>query len=97
MKTSTVEKIPAGKLIRIEVTGDDNTVTAVKVTGDFFLHPEEEIFSLEEALSELSWQSSETEISEKLQGWQLESEAVLVGFTLTDLTKTVFKALQCGA
>jgi lipoate---protein ligase len=43
------EKVPGGKLLRIKVDYD-NVINSVKITGDFFLHPEESITEIENAL-----------------------------------------------
>lgn len=40
-------KIPNGKLIRIRAEVDNKKIENVKITGDFFLYPEEKIESIE--------------------------------------------------
>ena len=41
MKSGTAtRKIPGGKMVRVETTFDKK-IESVKITGDFFLHPEE--------------------------------------------------------
>ena len=42
-------KVPGGKLVQMAVGGDG----AVRLTGDFFLHPEDELANLEAFLSSL--------------------------------------------
>ena len=44
-------KVPGGKLIQTEVQVTGNTLTHVKLSGDFFMHPEEAITDLEAALT----------------------------------------------
>jgi len=44
-------KVPNGKLIRIKAELDNNTINTIKITGDFFLYPEDKLSSLEETLS----------------------------------------------
>ena len=41
MTLRKTEKIPAGKLVRLEIELDGTTVRHVFVRGDFFAHPEE--------------------------------------------------------
>lgn len=43
-------KVPNGKLIRVSAKVKDNKIKLIRITGDFFLHPEERIFELEKAL-----------------------------------------------
>ena len=43
-------KIPGGKLLVAETEVKEGVLTAVKVTGDFFMHPEEAIIDFEQAL-----------------------------------------------
>lgn len=43
--------MPKGKLIRLRAQMEDGKVRSVKITGDFFLHPEEKIVELEGVLA----------------------------------------------
>ena len=43
-------KVEGGKMIRVSLKEKDNRIQKIKLTGDFFLHPEELIEELEEAL-----------------------------------------------
>ena len=43
-------KVAGGKLVRVQLVKKDSMIEKVKITGDFFLHPEELIEDLEEAL-----------------------------------------------
>ena len=49
MKGKAVHKVEGGKLLKITVEFDD-VIDDVKITGDFFLHPEESIKDLEKNL-----------------------------------------------
>jgi len=44
-------KVPGGKLLVAETEVEEGFLTTVKVMGDFFMHPEEAINDLEEALN----------------------------------------------
>ena len=50
MIKKSVYKIPEGKLVKIELETVDNEIKKIKITGDFFLYPEEIISKLEESL-----------------------------------------------
>jgi lipoate-protein ligase A len=43
-------KVEGGKLIRVQLRKRDGRIEEIKITGDFFLHPERFIEELEEAL-----------------------------------------------
>jgi lipoate---protein ligase len=43
-------KVPGGKLLRLKVEDDNGIVVALRIEGDFFLHPEEGLGKLEKAL-----------------------------------------------
>jgi lipoate-protein ligase A len=44
-------KVPNGKLVRLRARIDGNEIAEIKITGDFFLHPEDKIVKLEAALT----------------------------------------------
>ncbi|MCX7025227.1 MAG: biotin--protein ligase [Spirochaetes bacterium] len=46
-----IEKIPAGKLLRIELDVEDGILLHTLVRGDFFAHPEEDFEAAEAELS----------------------------------------------
>lgn len=44
-------KVPGGKLLKILLEHDSGRIKSVKITGDFFAHPEDCIEELEEELA----------------------------------------------
>lgn len=50
MIKKSVYKIPGGKLVKIELEEKAGKIRKVKITGDFFMHPEEIIGELEKNL-----------------------------------------------
>lgn len=50
MIRKSVYKIPEGKLVKIELETVDDKIKKIKITGDFFLYPEEIISKLENSL-----------------------------------------------
>jgi hypothetical protein len=44
-------KVPGGKLIAAEAEAEGGRIVRVKITGDFFMHPEEAIEELEVSLT----------------------------------------------
>lgn len=43
-------KVPGGKLLAAETEVEDGLLSKVKITGDFFMHPEEAIEDFEQLL-----------------------------------------------
>lgn len=43
-------KVPGGKLVVVDVTTDLDSIADVKISGDFFLEPDEAFFALGRAL-----------------------------------------------
>ncbi len=73
-------KVPGGKLLVAETEVKDGVLTTVKVTGDFFMHPEEAINDLEEALRG----RDASQIGEIVEGFFGGKEITLFGVSEND-------------
>ncbi|WP_287584009.1 lipoate protein ligase C-terminal domain-containing protein [Candidatus Borrarchaeum sp.] len=53
LKNKAEKKVPGGKLLRVTVETDESMSKIVNImfTGDFYMHPEEEIHTLENMLN----------------------------------------------
>ena len=84
------EKVANGKLVCFDVECKEGRTQSVKLTGDFFLHPEDAIEWVESSLSGIETDISDKElvslISEALQG------AELIGATPEDLARIFRRA-----
>ena|SRR3989338_4347317 len=49
MHGASLEKVEGGKLVRVAIDFDAK-ISHIAITGDFFLHPEEEISAIEQSL-----------------------------------------------
>ncbi|HMK48243.1 MAG TPA: hypothetical protein VK436_16590 [Methanocella sp.] len=59
------EKIPGGKLVRLTIKNDgDNRF--VQLSGDFFIHPEEGVFLIEEALRDIPENTPESLVQQTI-------------------------------
>jgi lipoate-protein ligase A len=87
---SSSYKIPGGKLVKVKLWVDAVKIERITILGDFFLHPEETIQALENALvgTELNVTSIESIISKVMS----ESNASLIGATIEDLVTTIMIA-----
>lgn len=92
MKTNTITR-KFGKLLRIDVAYD-NEIRELKITGDFFMHPEE---TLEQIVSELTGMKipfRKEELISKLNYIIHSNEAELIGLTTEDIANTLQEVTQ---
>ena len=84
-------KVPGGKLIRIECEVKHEKIVFAKITGDFFMHPEESINVLEKNLigSATSDEDIDHRVNESLKG-----DIVLVGASNADFTSVIIQAIR---
>lgn len=92
MQGSASLKVFGGKLLRISVNFHE-VVESVKITGDFFLYPEESITDVEHALSGLSARASEREILRALCDDPKCRSVQFVGVSFDDIATTLHDAL----
>lgn len=92
MKTNSITR-KFGKLLRLDVTYTDHIET-LKITGDFFLHPEE---TLDQIISELTGVAVpiQKELLIRKTRYILESnESEMIGITVEDIINTLEEATQ---
>jgi lipoate-protein ligase A len=83
-------KIPGGKLLACEIMIKDSFITDIKLSGDFFMHPEAAIIELEKTL-----QCAKIEnISAKIEDFFRKKEITLFGVSPKDFTKVIQLALD---
>lgn len=94
MKTGTATyKVPGGKLLRIDLTYE-NSIDAVKLTGDFFLHPEEALETITSALCALALPLDADEAIQQVEAALAAQNAQLIGATARDIVHTLGEALK---
>jgi len=91
------EKVKGGKLICIEVVPKDGKVAKARITGDFFLHPEDTIDSLERSLEGVDLERArlpggESEMAARLKTALGSSQ--LIGASPEDLARLFRKAVS---
>jgi len=90
LRVEAEHKVAGGKLVRVELEVEEGVIKRIKITGDFFLYPEEAVFKLEEALKGVR-ASSELE---KLIEHELSKQgAELLGASPADIATAINKAL----
>ncbi|MCK5038521.1 MAG: hypothetical protein KAS16_05430 [Thermoplasmata archaeon] len=91
-KGSSVYKVPEGKLIKVwlEVEVPGNILVDIKLTGDFFIHPEEWIASLENELKGMSMDDIPGKIIEQAE----KDDVQLVGIGTEDIIHAIKLAFE---
>lgn len=87
-------KVPGGKLVRAEVRVEGGRMAEVKVTGDFFLYPEEAIFELESSLKGLGLDS---DLAQAIELRLSQLGAQLLGASPKDLAEAIKRAVEAAA
>lgn len=79
----------AGKLLKVFLEYDES-IRSIKITGDFFLHPEEKILEIEKGL--VGTPANEAAITERLG--QLLSGVDVFGFDAKQLAQAIMAAIK---
>jgi lipoate-protein ligase A len=97
----SVEKIVGGKLVSVEVWPSDRskgqapgTAIRVRISGDFFLHPEDAIEDMESSLTGMGLDSEESDIEATIKASLARSKATLIGATASDIARLFVKAVK---
>lgn len=90
---SSIKKISGGKLIRVDVVYSQK-IERVKITGDFFLHPEELITFIEESLAGAEIPLSEELLVKRVDAVLQDNHATIIGFSPADLISVLMDAVK---
>ncbi len=82
-------KVKGGKLLRCSLRLDNNVISSIKITGDFFMYPEEKVESLEEMLTGV--ERNEEKIRGKINDF-FNSGVQVVGADVEDFVKLIMSA-----
>lgn len=93
MKGQAEEKVPGGKLVRIKV-GYDSVVNYVKITGDFFLHPEEGLAEIEGCLRGIDRNAEQSTIAERVRQVVSSRDIILIGLNEDALARILKEAMK---
>lgn len=85
-------KVPGGKLVRVELFYGDR-IEQVRITGDFFLHPEEALEAIEAALTGVPLPPDNAALTARLAAVLAEQGATLFGAAPADLVTALTAAL----
>lgn len=82
-----------GKLVRIDVAFD-NAIREIKITGDFFLHPEETLDQIVSTLIGSEVPIQKEKITRELNYIFHNNEAEMIGLSIDDIVNTLQEVTQ---
>jgi lipoate-protein ligase A len=92
MKTNSITR-KFGKLLRLDVTYTDR-IEALKITGDFFLHPEEILDEIVSELTGVAVPIQKDVLLRKTRYILNSNEAEMIGISMEDIINTLDEATQ---
>jgi len=90
LKGNAIYKVPEGKLLRLSLELKGKKISAIQIRGDFFMHPEEGIEKIEQALLGLAVNKGIVEAVRKAVG---ENSIEMFGLD----SNAVFEAVKMAA
>lgn len=84
-------KVPGGKLLRVHILSRDNIIKSIKITGDFFIHPEEYIDELEKLL--MHTKLNEDDIRKKIKRFY-DEDVIVIGADIEDFVTLIKSAFE---
>lgn len=85
-----VYKVPNGKLLKIFLDDKEGKIASIKITGDFFMHPENNIELLETHLAGATLE--EKNLTGKIQNFLADHPTELFGVDVNSLVFTILQA-----
>ncbi|MEO5534240.1 MAG: biotin/lipoate A/B protein ligase family protein [Pseudolysinimonas sp.] len=86
-------KVPGGKLVVVDLSVTDGKLADVRVSGDFFLEPDEALAAIDRALTGMPEDSDAKALAASVTA-ALPEGAVLLGFTAESVATAVRRALR---
>ncbi|MEM3526390.1 MAG: lipoate protein ligase C-terminal domain-containing protein [Candidatus Jordarchaeaceae archaeon] len=83
-------KVPEGKLVEAKVEISEGRISEIRITGDFYMHPEEEIEELERSLLGTPLE----EVKDTVHQFFREKSITLVGIKPEDFARVILMAAQ---
>jgi lipoate-protein ligase A len=86
-------KTPGGKLVVVDFAVSEGRLTDVRVTGDFFVYPDESFGAIQEALEGVSHTMSESAMAERVR-LAIPDGTELLGTSPQAIAAAVHRALN---
>ena len=91
---SATHKVHGGKLIRVDITHDHSAIQSIKITGDFFLHPEEALDEINELLTGAELPLQVEKLVQEMNLLLEIQNAQFIGASPQDIIATLQEALS---
>lgn len=79
-------------LIEVEISIEHNRITTLKITGDFFIYPEEALEVIEQELVGIT--IDEEQLKNKIEGIYKKQQISTPGITINDWITVILKAIN---
>lgn len=93
MISSAKQKVKEGKLVKVEVEYDEY-IKRLRITGDFFLHPEDMLEKIEKSMVGMKKNSRVGVIVSKIQEIAEANDVQMIGVSPESLALLIREALQ---
>ncbi|HEY9246128.1 MAG TPA: hypothetical protein VIO11_04700 [Candidatus Methanoperedens sp.] len=93
MISSASRKVKEGKLVKVEIEYDSN-IKKVKITGDFFMIPEEVVDKIEKSMLGLEKDVSMETIVERIETVAKAHNVLMIGIGTYSLAQVIREALN---
>lgn len=74
-------KVTDGKMLQVKAEIESGTIRAIKITGDFFIHPESAIDDIEAVLTGMQI----IDVEQELHSFLVKRQIQIIGFGVSDL------------
>ncbi len=87
------QKVKEGKLVKVEVECD-RFIKKIKITGDFFLHPEDVLETIEKNILGLGKDAGAEEIASRIHEVAKANDVQMIGVSPESLALVIREALK---
>ena len=87
------QKVKEGKIVKVEAQFD-NVITKVKISGDFFIHPEEVLDDIENSMLDLKRDVSFDTMVVKIRNIIKNYDAQMIGISPESLALVIRETLK---
>jgi len=91
--TYSSQKVKEGKIVKVEAQFD-NVITNLKISGDFFLHPEEVLDDIEKSMLDLKRDVSFETLVSKIQNIIRNYDAQMIGISPESMALVIRETLK---
>lgn len=87
------QKVKEGKVVKVEVNCD-NVISDIKITGDFFIHPEDILDEIEKSIIGLERSASIETITSNIKSRIEDRDVQMIGISPESIAMLIREALK---